>query len=674
MSNSNRFVQQNPVRRKRFARRLGAAFATALLLAMVANTQEPKKPQVPTPPSTPAASSRTATVSTHELTAADLEAFLDGLVPAQLEREDIAGATIAVVKDGKVLFAKGYGFSDVEKRKPVSPDNTLFRPGSISKLFTWTAVMQQVEQGKLDLDRDVNEYLDFKIPPAFGKPITLRNIMTHTPGLEDTAKELFVADAGKMRPLPEYLRDHIPARIFPPGVTPAYSNYGTTVAGYIVQRVSGKPFEQYIADNIYTPLGMHHTTFVQPLPADLQPLMSNGYLRASKPPKPFEFVQAYPAGSVSTSALDMCNFMMAHLQDGQWNGARILKPETAKLMHQRAFGSDARLNGMALGFYEETKNGHRIIGHGGDTIYFHSDLHLIHDVNVGFFVSYNSAGKGEVSGRTILFDKFLDRYFPFTPPPATPPANAKEDAQKLSGLYVGSRRVDRSFLKLTELLGQVKVIANSDGTLSIDPLKGTNEELKRFEEIAPLLYREQHGQDLVGFHQNSNGKTELSIDYPFFVFEQASWLDNKKFNLTIIIPSIVVIALTVLLWPVGAGIRKHYGRTLELTDSEKRWRLAVRFVCILDLVVLIGWTIFISGTEEIANLSRSRDWLLVMLQVLGVFSVVGTVIVLLDAFRNFSKSNIWIWSRISAIALAFACVGYVWFIWHWNLINFNLRY
>jgi len=347
--------------------------------------------------------------SAPELTATDLEAFLDGLMPSQLEREDIAGAVVAVVKDGKVLFAKGYGFSDVEKHKAISPEETLFRPGSISKLFTWTSVMQLVEQGKLDLDRDVNEYLDYKIPPAFGKPITLRNIMTHTPGFEDTAKELFVADASKMRPLGEYLREHLPGRVFPPGVTPAYSNYATTVAGYIVQRTSGKPFEQYVADNVFSPLGMSHTTFVQPLPADLQPLMSSGYTRASQKAKPFEFVQAFPAGSVSTSAADMCKFITAHLQDGRLASAQILKPETAKLMHTRQFGADPRLNGMALGFYEESRNGHRIIGHGGDTVYFHSDLHLILDANTGFFVSYNSGGKGEASTRTILFDRFLDR-------------------------------------------------------------------------------------------------------------------------------------------------------------------------------------------------------------------------------------------------------------------------
>ena len=571
------------------------------------------------------------------------------------------------------MFAKGYGFSDVQKRKSVSPAETLFRPGSISKLFTWTSVMQLVEQGKLDLDRDVNDYLDYKIPPAFSKPITLRNILTHTPGFEETAKELFVADASKMRPLGEYLREHIPGRIFPPGVTPAYSNYATAMAGYIVQRTSGKPFEQYVADNIFIPLGMGHTTFVQPLPPNLSSFMSNGYQQASKEAKPYEFVQAFPAGSVATSAADMCIFMMAHLQDGRWNDKQILKPETAKLMHARAFASDPRLNGMALGFYEETRNGHRIIGHGGDTLYFHSDLHLIHDSNVGFFVSYNSAGKGEVSGRTILFEKFLDRYFPYTPS-APAVASAKENADEVAGLYVASRRGEKSFLKVTEFLGQAKAFANSDGTLSIDPLKDTNGELKRYEEISPLLYRQVHGQDLIGFHKNSNGLMEFSIDYPFFVFERASMADNKYFNMAIIVPSLIFIALAVLFWPVGASIRWHYGTKLDLTSSEKRLRLAVRIVCIVDLLFAVGWLIFISGTNDVTNLSRSRDPLLYLLYILGVIAAMGTLIVILHAFRSWAKTGKWIWAKLFDVALALACIGFTWFIWHWNLINFNLRY
>jgi len=656
------------------ARRIASVLiALATFFAGAVLAQGPEKPKTPATPPLSSTKASAPPPASHELTAPDLEAFLDGLVPAQIEGDDIAGAVISVVQDGHILFAKGYGFSDVEKRKPVSPSDTLFRPGSISKLFTWTSVMQLVQQGKLNLDQDVNTYLDFTIPPAFGKPITLCNIMTHTPGFEETAKELFVADGASMRPLGEYLREHIPTRIFPPGVTPAYSNYGTAVAGYIVQRVSGKPFEQYVADNIYTPLGMTHSTFIQPLPANLAPLMSNGYERASEPAKPFELVQAYPAGSVSISATDICNFMIAHLQNGQFGATQILSPETAQLMHSRQFASDPRLNGMALGFYEESRNGHRIIGHGGDTVYFHSDLHLILDANVGFFVSYNSAGK-EGNGRTVLFEKFLDRYFPFTPPDATPVSSAKEDADRVARLYISSRRGEKTFVKLLDLGGQPKVSFNSDGTLSVDPFKGPNGELKRYKEISPLLYREVNGQDLIGFHNTADGRLEFSIDYPFFVFKQVDFADNKYVNYAIFFPSLGIILLFVLFWPIAAATRWHYDRTLEFTASEKRLRLIVRIICILDLLLLGSWLFFLSRTDDISNLSRKMDPFLYLLQIAGVLAATGTVIVLLYAFESWFKSNHWIWAKVFDIALALGCIGFNWFIWHWNLINFNLHY
>jgi CubicO group peptidase (beta-lactamase class C family) len=181
------------------------------------------------------------------MTVADVQAFLDGFMPMQLERENIAGAVVLVVKNGAVFFAKGYGYSDVEKKVPVTTDATLFRPGSISKLFTWTAVMQLVEQGKLDLDQDINKYLDFTIPAKFGKPITLRNLMTHTPGFEEQIKDLINEEGAPMATLKQHLSQHIPERIFPPGTTPAYSNYGAALAGYIVERVSGRPFNDYVA-------------------------------------------------------------------------------------------------------------------------------------------------------------------------------------------------------------------------------------------------------------------------------------------------------------------------------------------------------------------------------------------------------------------------------------------
>jgi CubicO group peptidase (beta-lactamase class C family) len=651
-----------------------AIFCVAVLSTPVLRAQAQKEAAIPQegaqavhiPPSS-------APSTPPQLTSADLEAYLNGMMPAQLAREDVAGAVIAVVKDGHVLFAKGYGFSDVVKRTPVTPDSTLFRPGSISKLFTWTAVMQLVEQGKLDLDKDINEYLDFKIPPAFGKPVTLRNTMTHTAGFEEIAKDLFVADAQHMQNLERYLKQHTPERIFPPGVVPAYSNYAVAMAGYIVQRVSGKPFEQYVAENIFIPLDMKRTTFVQPLPEDMKSMMSTGYTKASAKPKSFEFVEAFPAGSVSTTAKDMSNFMIAHLQDGKFGDKQILRPETAKLMHSRVFGSDDRLSGMAHGFYEESRNGHRIIGHGGDTQYFHSDLHLIPDANVGFFVSYNSAGKGEVSPRSILFEGFLDRYFPFTPPAPEKIADSKADAAAISGLYKVSRRAESSFLRLLTLVGEAKVFANPDGTISVDPLKGANGELRKFEEISPFLYREVNDQNHVAFKKDSNGEWQFQLDWPIFIFQKASFQENKYFNYSFLFFGLGVVLLTILLWPVAAMIRKHYGRPLGLNPSERRSRLISRFVCILFLALFVGWLTVLSLADDPAGLNSIGPWVIAF-GILGVLCLIGTLFVCVNAFRSCRTSGRWIWAKLHDVLLALACLSLAWFVFTWNLMNFNTHY
>jgi len=657
--------------------RLAAVLNAALLalsLAVSAQAQAPKKPlAAPTEPASPTAATFTSSVPTHELTATDVENFLDGIMPSQLQREDIAGAVIAVVKDGKVIFAKGYGFSDVEKRTPVTADSTLFRPGSISKLFTWTSVMQLSEQGKLDLDKDVNEYLDFKIPPAFGKPITLKNIMTHTAGFEEVGRDLFVADAQHLYPLEGFLKQRVPDRIFPPGVIPAYSNYATALAGYIVQRVSEKPFEQYVQDNIYTPLNMQRSTFVQPLPENLKPMMSNGYKKASEKAQSFEFVEAFPAGSVSTTARDMCNFMIAHLQNGQFGDKQILKPETAKLMHSRLFGTDDRLDAMAYGFYEESRNGKRIIGHGGDTEYFHSDLHLILDESVGFFVSYNSAGKGETNPRSILFESFLDRYFPFTPPAGTKVDNTVADAKEIAGLYKSSRRFESSFLSITTPLGEPKVIANTDGTITVNALKGANGQPKKFEEISPFLYREVHGQDHIGFKKDADGNWQFQLDYPFFIFQKVGLLQNETFNIVVLSFGLGVLGLTILLWPVAAIVRKHYRKPLDYSPADNKRRLLVRFVCILLLVFYIGWVIMLSLLDDLSSINRLPPWIII-LGILGVISAIGTIFVWVNSFRSVREPSRWLWTKLHDVALAVACLGLIWLAFAWHLMSFNVHY
>jgi CubicO group peptidase (beta-lactamase class C family) len=611
------------------------------------------------------------------LTQEDLSAFLDGFMPQQLEQADIAGAVVAVVKDGKLLFAHGYGYSDYEKKVPVSADDTLFRPGSVSKLFTWTCVMQLVEQGKLQLDRDVNDYIDFKIPATFGKPTTLRDIMTHRSGLEETIKDLFVASDKDLRPIAQYLPTHLPKQIFPPGTIPAYSNYATTVAAYIVQRVSGQPFEDYVEQHIFQPLNMTHATFRQPLPENLKPLMSHGYRRASQGAKGFEYVEVAPAGSVSASAESMSHFIIAHLQNGRYGDVQILKPETAMQMHARQDGWPATMNAQALGFYEESRNGHRIIGHAGDTEYFHSDLHLILDANLGFFVSYNSAGRDDVSPRTVLFQKFLDRYFPQPLPNEPTLASAADDGKQVAGLYEVSRRFQTNVLGVLTLLGETKVVVDKkDNTIFIDDaFKNANGVPKHFREVGPLLFRDVDGQDKLQFVKDSNGRFILYIDYPFMVFQKVqNPLNTTVFNYVVLGFSLGVIALTLLLWPVSAILRRHYGKPLTLEVPARRMRLILRVVCALDLLFLIAFAIGFSALEKPGGLGSQGDFWIHLVQVIGVLGALGGLYAVLVAVVSWSDQQQWVWYRLWNVLLALGCVGFFWFAWHWHMFNFNLNY
>jgi CubicO group peptidase (beta-lactamase class C family) len=612
----------------------------------------------------------------HELTAQDVGTFLDGLLPMQLEREDIAGAVVVIVKDGTVLYSGGYGYSDVAKKKPVSVENTLFRPGSISKLFTWTSVMQLLEQRKVDLDRDVSTYIDFQIPATYSKPITLRNIMTHTPGFEETGKDLFVNNARDVTPLGVYLKNHIPDRIFPPGSVPAYSNYATALAGYVVQRVSGKPFDKYVEDSIFKPLGMTHSTFEQPLPEKIRSLMSNGYKLGSDDPKSFEFANPYPAGSLSATGSDMARFMIAHLQDGGYEDRQILRPETARLMHARQLTWDEAQPGMALGFYEESSHGLRIIGHGGDTIYFHSDLHLIPEKNIGFFISYNSAGKGEISGRTAVWQKLLDRYFPYVPPAATTVSTAAQDAKNVSGLYLISRRTQSDILHLLWRLQEMAVSARKDGTIEIDQLKDFNGKPKRWREVKPFIFREINGADLVVFKPRpDNSSLRLITRFPVFVFDKVSWYENSRFLLALAGFSLSVLLLTLILWPIASFIRRHYRKRLDLSSNERRLRWAVRIICAVDLIFITGFLVFLMQADKnIAIFSFRADPWLHLLQVVGAIGCLGTFLAIYSAYFSWSNPGHGKWRKIQHTVVALACIGFTWFVLQNHLLDFSLRY
>jgi CubicO group peptidase (beta-lactamase class C family) len=664
----------------------GGAGLLALLLAagLVLANQKP----VPAAKSAPPAASQAATAQKQAqtqaasatpqaalMTPADVSAFVDGIVPLQLAKDDIAGAVVVVVKDGQIIFQKGYGYADVKTKRRVSPSATLFRVGSISKLFTWTSVMQLVQAGKLKLGQNANAYLDFRIPATYPQPVTLRDLMTHTPGFEEAVDDLFVPTPQDMVPLATYVKQHLPARIFPPGTVPAYSNYGATLAGYIVQRVSGMPFDDYVEKNIFKPLEMEHSSFRQPLPASLRPLASKGYFTASAPPGKYEIVQAFPAGSLAATGDDIAHFMIAQLNEGRYENARILMAQTDEEMQSRQFGLVPSMNGMCLGFYEESRNGHRIFGHGGDTVFFHSDLHLMPYAGLGFFVSYNSAGRNTaaVKARAYLWHRFLDRYFPYAPPAAKPLANSAADAASVAGSYISSRGWETSFMKLASVLSEARVSADADGTIEVDQFKGLNGQVRKWKEVAPMIWRAVDGQSRLAFRRGKSGRWEMVIDFPAVVYTRVSPLESGRFLEVVILIVAAIFLLALVLWPVAALVRRHYGRRLELPSAaDWRMRRLVKLACGIDLAVLLGWAIFLSVVgRQPGTMSDQVYPFLYLLMGLGILGVIAALLAIYNGFRSWARHEPWWWTRITNLSVALAGVGFLWLVFSLNLLRIS---
>ena len=615
----------------------------------------------------------------HSLVREDLEAWLDGYVPYALQRGDVAGAVVVVVKGGEVLLQKGYGYADWAARRSVDPQATPFRPGSISKLFTWTAVMQLVEQHRIDLDHDINAYLDFEIPPFHGRPVTMRNLMTHTAGFRDSLKDVVTAKASAPA-LGEFLKQQVPERIFLPGQITSYSNYGAALAGYVVERVSGQMFGDYVEQHIFLPLGMHHTTFRQPPPAALATLMSRGYLAASDGPYPFEMFGGAPAGGSATTGADMAKFMIAHLQGGEYAGHRILQPATAQVMHESAYTTvSPALNRMVLGFIQVDRNGHRIIGHDGDTRLFHSALSLFLDDNVGLFVSLNSAGRAADTYdiRKALFDQFADRYFPGpTLSGEMQPKIAGAHAALMTGQYEGSRREETSFVSFVTLLSQVTLTADDRGRL-VTPFKKINGEQKTFEEITPFVWREVDGTDLLAaklvdgkITMWGEGDDPTGVYTPAPAWRRATWL------LPLFLISVVALMGTALAWPIAAVVRRHYGAARSRAGTAARAYRWVHIAAASQSIAIAAWLVIIFGMMATFYLtwlpyfisSSMEKWIFIAHLLSVVVLPLATLVALWNVWVTLRTRTGWrnalSWSWSVVVAASSLTVLYVAVIFH----------
>lgn len=625
------------------------------------------------PPRIPRPAAGTAQPPTrHPLEQADLEAFFDGIVPLQLERGDIAGASVLVMRDGAVLLEKGYGSRDLRSGAPVDPRTTIFRLASISKLFTAVAVMQLVEEGRLSLDADVNQYLDLRIRPAFGRPVTLRNLLTHTAGFEETFNQLILTDPRQAVTLAAYLARNQPMRIYPPGEVPAYSNYGAGLAAYIVERVSGEPFAEYVRRHIFAPLGMTRSSFEQPLPDDLRPLASEGYRSSTvRPPVGFEIVNPVGAGGLSSTASDMGRFGQALLNHGQLEDRSILKPATMALMWMPQLRVSEQLPAMCMGFYQRWRNNLRWVGHEGDLIAFHSLFFIEPEQRLVLFVSYNSAGGGE-QARPEILNLFSDRYFPSAARPESLPTPLS-DLGAIAGTYRSTRRAETTKLKLISLFTERRAAAGAGGSLIIEGIRDLRGHTIRWRNIGPDLWQNERDQQRLVVIRDGRGRVvRLAFDFPGSQMERVPWYESRWFVLGGAGSSLLVLLAVVMATLLRAGRRiflPHRGPLLP--QAGTRWltwgpRLAA-FAWVL-LLGAIAVYFAAAGPEILPPTPRWYPWL-VWINRATATALVLSAFAVMPAIREAFSRDLRRITKVKFALVALACLLLGLLAIQWHLIG-----
>jgi hypothetical protein len=535
--------------------------------------------------------------------------------------------------------------------------------------------MQLVDAGTLDLDCDVNEYIDFAIPaPDGGVPVTLRRLLTHRAGFEEHAKGLFSRNR-EPEPLGRWLAENLPQRIFPNGDVEAYSNYGFALAGYIVERVSGEPFAAYVQRHILDPLGMRHSTFRQPLPDDLAPLMAKGYRSSDAWPLGFfETIAASPAGALSSTATDMGRFIRALINGGALDGARILPK--ARLDEMIAPGNATPGGYLGLVFFGAKVAGHDAIGHGGATLAFFSGLTIFPDQGIGIFVSRD--GMGEITAVKDLdalpnpAKTIAERFLPGTPDAGNARANVFSSNAGVAGVYHPSRRAESSWTRLSEFASQrvakVDSAGNVRSSLAIWPF-GRGRMWKRVERN---LYEGPAGER-VAFVDDAGAESYFAM--PSLRLQRVPWPLDLRWIAPALAVSAAVAVLTLIAWPVAALWRRLRKKRWSEDRRDRDKHLAVRLVLLVDATVIVatGVLLMLNGLDPTV-LNDALDPLLLLLYAMAWLGVLGAFPVVWTAALFWRRGVGSRWSRVHHTLIAASSVMLAWFFVTFRIAGTTLNY
>ena len=602
----------------------------------------------------------------HQLTAEDVNAWLDGKLPDALKNGDIPGAVVSVVKDGQVVTTRGYGWADTGASggQPVAvdPQTSLFRVASVSKIPTSIAAMQLVEQGKVDLDADISAYLDFEIERRFDEPLTLRNLLTHSAGFEESIRM-----AQDETDLEAYVKTKPPVQVFEPGTTPGYSNYGMALAGYIVQRVSGQPFETYVREHVLEPAGMTSSTYEQPLPKDMAGSLGPGYTSTGEE-VPFELMGDFPAGSLTVSAPDFAAFMNAQLS----RSPKLLREETWEQMWSPGLGEEqlgnwAKAGEMGLGYFDLSRHGRRVVGHGGDIVGWHSQFELYPEENTGIFISYNGDGNDSDSSNNLredLAQGFADRYFPGETVKASGSKDSAERARQVAGSYVPSRVPWASFAAAwVPTLFPATIEQTGDG--------GLKDGKTQYVEVEPWVWRQVDGRSAFAA-QVEDGKVVSLSQGPALTLIPMTPVQQMLapvFGICLVLLLVVTVA-----WPIGALRRRRALARGREVGAPVSWltrlargggavALASQFTWIVILVVFAAVQSSIVGYGSLA-------WVVPVVrgaQVLQALGVVAVIPAAADLVMSLRRRTGWRRIAMSTVLLA-ALVALAWWAWAGNAL------
>jgi CubicO group peptidase (beta-lactamase class C family) len=591
----------------------------------------------------------------------ELEIFLDRFLSK--EKSSFSGAAFVLVKDSTIFFQKGYGYVDQEKKMPVTPDQTMLYAASVAKLFTATAVMQLVEQGKLRLDADVNHYLKkFQLDSDYPQPVTVAHLLTHTGGIDERSLGVLARNAAEVIPLGDYFAKHPPRCVMSPGGQINYSNHGMALAGYLVEAVTGLSFAEYVEQQIFKPLGMQHSSFRQPLPPVLAAAIIGGA----------PAIIPYPAGSLVMTTTDMAPFMIAHLNAGRFGNQRLLQEATVRLMHQQHFTPHPDMPGVAYGFFESFINNRRGLYHTGDRGH-HSLLYLLPDEHLGFYFVCIASDEAGIQLREKLSQAFLDHYYPvdekFTLP--QPRADLRQRAHLFTGLYRPVAYSHQTIAKLPMLMADFRITDNGDGTLTAHPPWGD----MKMVEVEPFLFRVEDGTYIAFREDGHGGIINLFISGGISdpgTAERLPWYESGSLHLRLAGVGFIIFLLRVLIWPLRDMVKRlrKQERTPETATPQTArlaWRLSggVSGLVVLCPFILLAWAI--TKPWPIFDVPPT---VVVILSLLLIASMIGLALPIFVVLAW--KRSYWSLGRrlhFSFIALA-AFIMVPW-LYYWNLLGFR---